>query len=144
MITRVVTKVQNRLEFLKEVTMLNADFSLSQDIIGLTDMRRNLAQIIEDVETTGSQKVVIRKGRPAVVVISVREFEDLQNRLLAMELEEGLRQAREEQKRGELIELDALAAKFGFSEADFPDVMKKPEGYDQQVKHKQGRSHANK
>lgn len=125
--------------------MLNADFTPSQDIIGLTDMRRNLAQIVEDVETTGSQKVVIRKGRPSVVVISVAEFEKLQNQVLAIELEESLNQAREEQKRGELIELDVLAAKFGFSEADFPDVMQKPEGYDQmKPATKRGRNNATK
>jgi prevent-host-death family protein len=122
--------------------MLNLDFS-PRDIIGLTDMRRNLAEIIEDVETTGSQKVVIRKGRPSVVVISVAEFEDLQNRLLAMELEAGLRQAREEQQRGELLELDELAAKFGLGEADFPDVLQQPTGYAQKVKQKRGSHNVN-
>lgn len=113
--------------------MLNLDFSPTKDIIGLTDMRNHLAEIVEDVETTGSQKIIIRKGKPSVVVISVLEFEDMQNRILAMELERGYSQAREEEKRGELIELDELAAAFGFKESDFPDIMEKPEGYDQMI-----------
>ncbi len=110
--------------------MLNADFNVQEDIIGLTDLRKHLAEIVEDIESTGSQKVVIRKGKPSVVVMSVADFQAIQDRLLAMELQEAYRLAKEEEQRGELIELDDLAAEFGFSETDFPDVAQKPEGYD--------------
>ena len=110
--------------------MLNPDFNVQEDIIGLTDLRKHLAEIVEDIETTGSQKVIIRKGKPSAVIMSVVDFQAVQDRLLAMELQEAYRLAREEEARGELVDLDDLAAKFGFSEADFPDVLQKPEGYD--------------
>lgn len=110
--------------------MLNVDFNVQEDIIGLTDLRKHLAEIVENIETTGSQKIIIRKGKPSVVVMSVADFQAVQERLLAMELQEAYRLTKEEEARGELIELDELAREFGFSEADFPDVAQKPEGYD--------------
>jgi|GEM_PF-2346084 len=113
--------------------MLNTDFNVQEDIIGLTDLRKNLAQIVEDIEETNSQKVIIRKGKPSVVVMSVADFQETQDRLLAMELKEAYRLAREEEARGELVDLDELAAEFGFSEADFPDITQKPEGYDTMI-----------
>jgi hypothetical protein len=39
----------------KEVHMLNADFNVQEDIIGLTDLRKHLAQIVEDIEVTGTK-----------------------------------------------------------------------------------------
>jgi PHD/YefM family antitoxin component YafN of YafNO toxin-antitoxin module len=63
--------------------------------------------------------VIIRKGKPSVVVMRVEDFQAVQDRLLAMELQEAYRQAKEEEARGELIDLDDLAAEFGFSEKDF-------------------------
>lgn len=113
--------------------MLNVDFNVQEDIIGLTDLRKHLAEIVEDIETTGSQKVVIRKGKPSVVVMSVADFQAVQDRLLAMELQEAYRMAKEEEQRGELIDLENMAAEFGFSESDFPDVAQKPEGYDAMI-----------
>jgi len=88
---------------------------------------------VEDIEETNSQKVIIRKGKPSVVVMSVADFQETQDRLLAMELKEAYRLAREEEARGELVDLDELAAEFGFSEADFPDITQKPEGYDTMI-----------
>jgi prevent-host-death family protein len=113
--------------------MLSADFNIQTDIIGLTDLRKNLAQIVEDIEETGSQKVIIRKGKPSVVVMSVADFQAVQDRLLAMELQEAYRQTKAEEARGELLDLDDLAAEFGFSEADFPDIARKPENYDSMI-----------
>ena len=52
---------------------------------------------------------------------------------LARELREAYRQAKEKEQRGELISLDELAAEFGFSEADFPDIKQKPEGYNAMI-----------
>jgi len=113
--------------------MLNADFNVQEDIIGLTHLRKHLAQIAEDIEMTGSQKIVIRKGKPSLVVMRASDFQEVQDRLLAMELQEAYRQTKTEEASGELIDLDDLAAEFGFAEADFPDVMEKPENYDKMI-----------
>lgn len=128
------TKTYRKGELLPEgvTEMLNADFNLRDDIIGLTTMRKNLAQIVDEVETDHSQKVIIRNGKPSVMLVSVDDFQDMQDQLLALELQLGLRQALEEEKRGELIELDDLAAEFGIDMSQF-DYSEKPEGYDQMI-----------
>jgi hypothetical protein len=68
-----------------------------------------------------------------VGVIEYQETQDqlqtLQEQLLALELQNSLAAALVEETKGELIELDDLAAEFGFSREDF-DVSPAPDDYD--------------
>lgn len=43
----------------------------------LTEARNRLSEIVEDVTSTGSEFVISRHGRPAVVVIGYAEYESL-------------------------------------------------------------------
>jgi prevent-host-death family protein len=106
--------------------------NLEKDIIGLTDFRSNLTEIIEEIVTEHTEKVIIRNGKPTVVVISVSDYQALQDRLLAAELEAGLQAALEEEKRGELIELDAMIRELGFSPTEF-NSSPIPENYEQMI-----------
>lgn len=112
--------------------MLNPDFNVQDDIIGITDMRKNLTQIVDEVSTEHSQKVIIRNGRPAVMLVNIADYQALYDRVLAAELEAGLRLALEEEKRGELIDLDSMAAEFGINPSEF-EIAAEPEGYDQMI-----------
>lgn len=109
-----------------------SEINLKEDIINLSDMRKNLKQFVDEVETEHNQKVIIRNGKPTAMLLSVDEYQEMQDRITALELQLGLRQMLEEHKRGELGELDDLAAEFGIDMSQF-DYSQKPEGYDQMI-----------
>ena len=100
--------------------------NLEKDFIPMTKLRSSLGEVVEEIVTKHSHKVIIRNGEPAVVVMGVAEYQQMQDqnqllrdRLLAVELQDGLMLAKQEEKRGELIELDDLAASFGFDPSEF-------------------------
>jgi prevent-host-death family protein len=100
-------------------------FAIS-DMVGLTELRHNLSDVVDEIANGGPEKVVIKNNKAAVVIESAARYEEreerlalLEDRLIALELPEMYRQSVEEGKRGELIDLDDLAAEFGFKESDF-------------------------
>ncbi len=109
-------------------------FNLKEDILNITEMRKNLPQILDEVAEEHTYKVVLRHGKPAVVMLNIDEFQEMQDRLLAMELEMGLREALEEHKRGELVSVDELidemAVEYG---VDLSKLPPKPKGYDEMI-----------
>jgi prevent-host-death family protein len=103
------------------ITMLNADFSLENDIVGITEARANFTALVDDVEREHAQKVIIRNGRAAAVLVNVADLQALQDRILAMELETAYKMALAEEKRGELLTLDTMVTNLGFD----PDALRR-------------------
>jgi prevent-host-death family protein len=106
--------------------------NFEKDIIGLTDFRSNLAEIVDEIMTEHTEKIIVRNGKPAVVVISVADYQAMQNRLLAAELEAGLQAALTEEKRGELLDLDDLITGLGFAPSEFKPGPA-PENYEKMI-----------
>lgn len=110
--------------------------NLQKDIIGLTKLRNSLADVVDEIVNEHSQKVIIRKGEPVVVMVGVSEYqelqdhlEDLQDQLLALELRKDLEEMLELEAKGQLKNLEDLAAEFGFSKKDF-DTRPAPDNYE--------------
>ena len=95
------------------------DVNLEPDSLDVTEAQQNFTALIEDITTDHRQKVIVCKGKPAVVLINVSDYQALLDKMLVMELETGYHSMKEAEKRGELIELNDLAATFGFSKSDF-------------------------
>ncbi len=107
---------------------MSGDLNLEDDIIDLKTMRRNLSQIVDEVRSDHTHKVIIKNNKPAAILVNVADYQALQNRLLAMELEMGLREMIEEDSRGELVDLDDLAAEFGI---DLSKAPTQPKNYEE-------------
>lgn len=117
-----------------------SEINIKEDIINLSDMRKNLKRFVDEVGTEHNQKVIIRNGKTTAILMSIDEYQEIQDYILALELQLGLFQALEEQKRGELIELDELAARLGIDMNQF-DFSQKPEGYEQMIPVRYGDDH---
>ncbi len=101
-----------------------------RDIISLQTMKKNLAQIVDEVANANSHKIIIKNNKATAILLSVSDYQAMQDRLQAMELEISLREMREEDARGELVDWDDLVAELGIELSEIPD---EPEGYDLRV-----------
>jgi hypothetical protein len=64
-------------------------------------------------------KTVINNGKPVAILVNVHDLQELYDRVLAVELKAAYEMALAEEKRGELIRLEDMAAKYGFRREDF-------------------------
>lgn len=110
--------------------------NIQKDIIGLTKLRNSLADVVDEIVNEHSQKVIIRNGEPVVVMVGVTEYQEiqdqlqtLQEQLLTLELRKDLDEMLDLEAKGQLIEMEELAAEFGFSEKDF-DTSQAPNNYE--------------
>jgi prevent-host-death family protein len=101
----------------------------AENSIDLAEAKANLDQILDEIADHNIEKVIIKDGEPTAVLISLMEYEPMQERLLAIELQQTLEEVKEEYKRGEYTKLEDLAQKFGV-ELTNPQ---KPENYDELV-----------
>lgn len=44
---------------------------------GLTELRDNLSEVLDKIETTGEEFIVTRHGRSVAVILSIDEYESL-------------------------------------------------------------------
>lgn len=58
---------------------------LSQDLKPLSEFRANAADIVREVRSTGRPVVLTQRGRGAVVLLDVRQYEALMERLELLE-----------------------------------------------------------
>jgi prevent-host-death family protein len=90
--------------------------------ISITDARKNIFDIAEEVQKPGVYYTFTEKGKPKAVMMSVDEFESWVETLEVMkdfpDLKNDIKEARDEYKRGEFITLEDLLAKEGFVLAD--------------------------
>jgi PHD/YefM family antitoxin component YafN of YafNO toxin-antitoxin module len=104
---------------------------LEKDLIDVKTMRKNLNQIVDEVSRDHAQKVIIKNDRSAALLVNVSDYQALQDRLLALELQMGLQETIEADKRGELFDWDETVAELGIELSD--EEPEKPEGYEQMI-----------
>ncbi|MDO8499366.1 MAG: type II toxin-antitoxin system Phd/YefM family antitoxin [bacterium] len=90
--------------------------------ISITEARKRIFDIAEEVQMPGSYYTLTDKGRPKVVVMSAEEYESLVETLEVMQdfpdLKKDVAKARQEYKMGKCITLDDFLAKEGLVAAD--------------------------
>ena len=77
----------------------------------LTDVRRDLSEIIDEVDRTGAEFVVTKRGRPVAVIMSHDELEALVetlNILSDRETMEAIARSEIEIEAGDLVDLDEI------------------------------------
>lgn len=113
---------------------MSENLDLERDLIDFKTMRKNLNQIVEEVSEEHTQKVIIKNNKPAAILVNVSDYQDLRNRLLAIELQLALQETIEQDQNGDTVELEELARELGIELSD--EEPKKPEGYEQMIPEK--------
>ncbi|MBU1102725.1 type II toxin-antitoxin system Phd/YefM family antitoxin [Patescibacteria group bacterium] len=93
-----------------------------KNIIPISEARKNIFKIAEEVQKPSKYYTLTEKGRPKVVLMSAEEFESWRETMEIMreipDLNERIKKAEEEFKRGDYITLNELLAKKGYVLAD--------------------------
>ena len=86
--------------------------------IPITEGRKRIFQISDEVQKPGQYYTLTEKGRPKVVIMSAEEFESWQETLEVMKefpnLDKDIKRAKEEYKKGDYITLEKLLEKEGY------------------------------
>lgn len=90
--------------------------------IPVTEARKRIFEIVEEVQKPDTYYTLTEKGRPKAVILSVEEFESLWETIETYEdfpdVAGDIERAREEYHRGEYVTLEDLLAKQGYVLAD--------------------------
>ena len=90
----------------------NVHIMNSKNIISITEARKNLFNIVQDVNTPDTSYILTERGRAKAIIMSVEEFEGWQETMELLyaypNLPEELKEAKAQIKRGEFITLDEL------------------------------------
>lgn len=77
--------------------MLNS-FRNMKNIIPITDLQRQAAQVLSDVNASSEPIIITQRGRPAAVLLSAKRYAEIEEELAAFDdleleylIEEGLR-----------------------------------------------------
>jgi prevent-host-death family protein len=87
-------------------------------IIPFTEARSRLTEILDEVEARHEHVVITRNGRPAVVVLSLEEYDALEETLEILEDEDALaalRESAEDVREGRLFSLDEVRRELGLA-----------------------------
>lgn len=94
----------------------------SKRTLPITEARKRIFEIIEEVQKPDTYYTLTEKGRPKAVILSVEEFESLWETIKTYEdfpdLTTDIEEAREEIRRGEYVMLEDLLAREGYVLAD--------------------------
>ena len=90
----------------------------TQTCIPISDARRRIFKISEDVQTPGVFYTLTEKGRPKAVLISAEEFESWQETIETLQdfpdIEKDIKKAEQEYKDKKYLSLDSFLEKEGF------------------------------
>lgn len=90
----------------------------STTTLPVTEARKNIFKIIEDVQRPSRYYTFTEKGRPRAILMSFQEFESWLETLEVMEdfpnIKSDIEDARKEMERGELVSFEEFAQKEGF------------------------------
>jgi len=78
-----------------------------EDILPLTDFKRNTAGAVQQLHETGRPLVLTINGRPELVVQNARAWQAQQDRLERAEAVAGIRRGLDAAAMGDVVELDA-------------------------------------
>lgn len=99
------------------ITIMNNNTTIS-----ISEGRKRIFEIAEDVQKPGTQYTLTENGKPKAVVMSAEEFESWQETLNVMrdfpELKKDIAQAEREYEAGKYITLESLLTREGFIVAD--------------------------
>ncbi|HSZ70770.1 MAG TPA: type II toxin-antitoxin system Phd/YefM family antitoxin [Solirubrobacteraceae bacterium] len=86
--------------------------------IPFTEARAHLSDLVDEVERRHEHVVITRNGRPAAVVLSAGEYEELEETLEILQDEDTLAALRESERdvqAGRLFTLDAVRRELGLA-----------------------------
>lgn len=87
-------------------------------IVPLTEAKTRLNDLVDSVVNTHERVTITRHGRPAVVVMSVDDYESMEETLYWQGVPDAIKDvqaARDEATRGELTSVDEVRAMFGIA-----------------------------
>ena len=90
--------------------------------IPITEARKRIFDIAEEVQKPGVYYTFTEKGRPKAVFMSYDEFDSLMETLEILsdpKIMKSIKQAEDEYKRGEYVTLDQLKKELGYSSKSF-------------------------
>jgi len=94
----------------------------TKNIIPISEARKNIFKIAEEVQKPDNHYILTEKGRPKAVLMSAGDFESWQETIEVMKdfpsLKKDIEEAEKEYKNGDYITLDELLAKEGYVLAD--------------------------
>ena len=65
--------------------MTMSGFDVVHDIITVTDLRRDISQVVSQLETERQFKVITQHGHPVAVLVDVVSYQAQQERLILLE-----------------------------------------------------------
>lgn len=93
-----------------------------KNVIPITEARKRIFDIIDDVARIGKHFIITEKGRAKAVLMSAEEFDSWQETLEVMkdfpDLAKDIKEAREEYKRGDYVTLEEILKEEGYIVAD--------------------------
>ena len=90
---------------------MSASYSPTQTTAPLTDVRRDLSEIIDEVDSTGAEFIVTKHGRPVAAIVPHDELDALietLNILSDAETMAAIAQSEREIEAGDLVDLDEV------------------------------------
>ena len=86
---------------------------ITQDIRPLTEFKRNTARFVSRLKETGRPSVLTVNGRPELVVMDARAWQDLQDQLEYASAVAGIRRGLDHVRDGRGVRASAFFAQFG-------------------------------
>jgi antitoxin YefM len=86
--------------------------------VPFTEARNRLTEILDEVQARHEHVVITRNGRPAAVVLSLDEYESLEETLEILQDEEALealRESAEDVREGRLFTLEEVRRELGLA-----------------------------
>ena len=90
---------------------MSGPYSPAQTTAPLTDVRRDLSEIIDEVDSTGAEFIVTKHGRPVAAIVPHDELDALietLNILSDAETMAAIAQSEREIEAGDLVDLDEV------------------------------------
>ncbi len=103
---------------------------MSKKMISLTEGRKNLYNIVEEVQKPSTHYTFTVDGKPRAVLLSYDEFDSIMETMEIMsdpELMARIKDAEAEYERGEYISLDQLKKEMGYVDLEAVAVREKPQ-----------------
>lgn len=102
---------------------------MEKKIISITEGRKKLFKIAEEVQKPGIHYVLTIDGKPELVLMSADEFSSIMDTLDLLSepgVMEDLKEAEKDFKEGNTVSLEEVEKEFGFTKDDYMKVAEEP------------------
>lgn len=90
--------------------------------LSITEARKKIFDIAEDVQKTGSHYILTDKGQPKAAILSIEELESWRETIDILvhhpTIQNDIKQAEKEFKEGKTIPLEEVMAEYGYAVSD--------------------------